>query len=129
MKRAQKYKEFFHNYFYLCDICKSKIYLDTEVRWSCKSWEEIGLCGKEACCSVVTLMVVLFGVAFVVVGVVLLGMVRVDVVLYYGIGLGGLIITIALVAYLFEVLLGIELVIHGIAKKDKKKATGNQVMP
>ena len=105
MKRADKYEEFPYTYFYLCDLCKTRIYLDTEINWSCKKWENITFCGRFTCCTIASILLLVVGLILIIEGAILLGTSDLKELVLFGLAAGCIVIALGIVFYTFQVFL------------------------
>jgi hypothetical protein len=129
VKRADKYESFPYTYFYLCDLCRTRIYLDTEIKWSCKKWENITFFGRSTGCTILSIFVLIVGLILIVEGAILVQTSDLKELVWFGLIAGCIVLSMGVIFYTFQVLLDMEIIIHGLAKKNIKTAKRNQIMP
>ena len=62
IKKSQKYWEFPNSYYYLCDICRSKIYLETKVGLTCIQLNQAEFCGETSMCTIISVIILFMGI-------------------------------------------------------------------
>jgi hypothetical protein len=110
-------------------LCRTRIYLDTEIKWSCKKWENITFLGRSTGCTILSIFVLIVGLVLIVEGAILVQTSDLKELVWFGLIAGCIVLSLGLVFYTFQVLLDMEIIIHGLAKKKIKAAKRNQVMP
>lgn len=116
-KKSQKYRESFQKYFYLCEICKGKIYLRVNQKLRCVNLKNVKPCGEDMCCTVSSGVILGVGLGMLAMGIYMHMESQgsgISFLFDLIIGIGGMVIVLDIIVTLLYFLLYMHITVVGI---------------